>query len=211
MNRTFSACLAAAVLLFAPAARGAILFERSLVVDRSVNIFTTSHFDLKFVFGDSFSTPSNPVKLFDGTGITPADAPHLYTSDMSDPAFSAVAARLTDGRDDFVKLTLSEIASGRAEQRGWRESGFFVGHGSNEIPDLKGATIEAILLRLDDFRLVSGGSSTTAVSLPPVDAQFTFTVLGTYVPEPSSLALSGGGLAALAACAYTGRRSRRLS
>jgi hypothetical protein len=207
MNRTFSACLGAAVLLLASPARGAILFERSLSVDRSVNIFTTSHFDLKVVLGDSFSNPSNPVQFFQGVGFSPADAPRLFSFTPADAGFSAVAARITDGLDQFVKLTLTETASGRSEQRGWRESGFFVGHGSTEIPDLKGAIVEEVQLRLDSFHLGSGASPTAAV-LPPVNVQMTFTVFGT-VPEPSALMLGLGGLAALGVSAYTGRRSRR--
>jgi hypothetical protein len=207
MNRTFSACLAAAILFLASPARGALLFQRSLSVDRSVNIFTTSHFDLKVVLGDSFSAPTNPVQLIQGVVFTPADAPRLFSFTSTNAGFSAVATRITDGLDQFVKLTLTETASGRSEQRGWRESGFFVGHGSTEIPDLKGAIVEEIQLRLDSFHLGSGPSPTSA-ALPPVDVKMTFTVMGTVIPEPSALLLGLGGLAAAGVAAYTGRLSR---
>jgi hypothetical protein len=204
MNRIISACLLAAAVCWAPMARAAVLFERSLVVDRSVNIFTTSHFDLKFVFGDSFLTPSNPAKLFDGASLTPTDIGKTFTSLPGDPAFSTIASRLTDGRDDFVKLMFTETSTGRAEQRGWRESGFFVGHPSNDAPDLQGAIIQALKLRIDSFSLGAPGASTTALSLaPPVDVQMTFTVIGT-IPEPATATL--GALAFAALAAYTVRR-----
>jgi len=209
MNRLLPACTIAAVLCITSGARGAILFERSLVVDRSVNIFTTSQFDVELVFGDSFLAPSNPVKLFDGLAITPADVGQMYEANAaSDPAFSQVAGRLTDGLDHFIRLVMAETASGRAEQRGWRESGFFLGHGSTEDPDLAGARIDAVQLQVDSFRLAAGGSSSNSVSAPPVELLMTFTVIG--VPEPSSLALSAAGLAIVLRSVYTvaGRRRR---
>jgi hypothetical protein len=203
MKRIISACLLAAALGWAPAARAAVLFERSLVVDRSVNIFNSSHFDLKFVFGDSFLTPTNPAKLFDGAGVSPADIGKVFTSDASDPAFSTIVSRLTDGHDDYVKLLFTETSTGRAEQRGWRESGFFMGHSSNDAPDLEGSVIKSIQLRIDGFTLAAPGAATNALSLaPPVDVQMTFSVLG--LPEPAAAGMGALAMAALAA--YTVRR-----
>jgi hypothetical protein len=208
MNRTLRAGLMVAALCMAQAASAAILFQRSLMVDRSINIFTTSQFDVDFVFGDAFFTPSNPVKLFDGLMLTPGSIGQMFEANASsDAGFAQVASRLTDGRDDFVRLIMSEVASGRAEQRGWRESGFFVGAGSTEVPDLLGAKIAAIQLKVDGFRLGATGASTTALSLPPVELQLTFTVIG--VPEPSSLALSAAGLAAAITGVYTVAGKRR--
>jgi hypothetical protein len=201
MKTIITASVLAAALSLATTARAAVLFERSLVVDRSANVFATSQFDLKLVFGDSFLNPSNPATLFDGVSINPSDAGKIFTSDASDPAFAAATSRLTDGSDQFIRLTLTETASGRSEQRGWQESGFFTGAWSGGNPDLQGAPIEAFQLRIDGFTLVPDG-----VATPPVDLRMTFSILGT-VPEPSTLAL--GGLAAAAAWAYTGRRARR--
>jgi len=207
MNRTLSACLLAAFACLAPSARGGILFERSLVVDRSVNIFTTSQFDLEFVLGDAFFTPSNPVKLFDDVSLTPANIGDVYVANATnEPAFQSVADRLTDGNDEYIRLVLEESASGRKEQRGWRESGFFVGHGSTLDPDLAGATIEGVQLRIDGFVLNSSSPAALAPAGPPVQVLMTFTVLGTAVPEPSTLALAAAGLAMLVRAGYTRRR-----
>jgi len=208
MNRVLSAGILAAVMCLAPAAKGAILFERSLMVDRSVNIFTTSQFDVDLVFGDAFLAPSNPVKLFDGLSITPANVGQAYVADASsDPAFAQVAGRITDGLDHFIRLVMSETASGRAEQRGWRESGFFLAHGSTEAPDLKGARIDAIELHVDGFRLASGASPASAATTAPVELLLTLSVMG--VPEPSSLAQAAAGLAMVAGSVYTVARKRR--
>src|SRR5687768_11496344 len=99
MNRILSACLLAAAVYLPSAAQGDILYERSLLVDRSTNIFTTSLFDLEFVFGDAFFTPSNPVKLFEGVAITPASVGAVFERKLSDPELLSVAQRLTDGND----------------------------------------------------------------------------------------------------------------
>ena len=118
MNRTLAACLLAAFVSLAPAARGGVLYERSLMVDRSVNIFTTSTFDLEFVFGDAYFTPSNPVKLFEGLSITPGSVGAVFEKTLADADLQSVAERLTDGLDQYIRLVLEETASGRREQRG---------------------------------------------------------------------------------------------
>ncbi|HEX6964083.1 MAG TPA: hypothetical protein VF175_19600 [Lacipirellula sp.] len=208
MNRTLSACLLAATVCLTPAARGGILYERSLMVDRSVNIFTTSLFDLEFVFGDAYFTPSNPVKLFEGLSITPTSVGMVFEKTLADVDLQSVAGRITDGLDQYIQLVLEETASGRKEKRGWQESGFFLGHGSTEDPDLAGATVEGIQLRIDDFVLAQNSSAAAlASSGPQVQVQMTFTVLG--VPEPSTLALGALGLAMLVRTAYTNGAGRR--
>lgn len=208
MNRTLSACLLAAAVCLPSAARGDVLYERSLTVDRSTNIFTTSLFDIEFVFGDAFFTPSNPVKLFEGIAITPASVGSVFERTLSDPELQAVAQRLTDGNDEYIRLVLEESASGRREQRGWKESGFFLGHSSPQNPDLAGVNIEAVKLRIDEFVLHSGSLAALAPAGPPVNVQMTFTIVGT-VPEPSTLALGAIGLAMLLRTVYTGGVHRR--
>jgi hypothetical protein len=130
----------------------------------------------------------------------------VYVADSTtDAAFNQVASRITDGLDQFVRLVMVESTSGRAEQRGWRESGFFLGHGTTEEPDLQGAQVNAVQLRVDGFRLASSG----AASLPPVELQLTLSVMG--VPEPSSLAQAAAGLAMIAGSVYTVAARRRRS
>lgn len=201
-----------AVLCCAPAAASSTpLFTRSLVVDRSVNIFTTTDFSLKFVFGNSFFSPTNPVTLFDGLIITPASTGQTFLADAStDPGFADAAQRITDGLNENIRLAFTEIASGRPEQRGWSESGFFINHGSPNIPDLKGMRVDAIELRIDNFSLQFGAPATnpSGATIPPVQLLATFSVYG-QVPEPSSLALAGASLLAAAVAAYTVARRRR--
>jgi len=165
-------------------------------------------FDLEFVLGDAFFTPSNPVTLFEGLSITPASVGTVFERTLSDPELLSVAQRLTDGNDDFIRLVLEESASGRREQRGWRESGFFLGHSSIQSPDLAGANIEAIKLRIDEFVLHSGSPAALAPAGPPVKVLMTFTVVGT-IPEPSTLLLGAVGLAMLVRTVYTGGVHRR--
>jgi hypothetical protein len=208
MNRTLSACLLAAAVCLSARAHGDILYERSLLVDRSANIFTTSLFDLEFVFGDAFFTPSNPVKLFEGLAITPASVGSVFERSLPDSELSTVAQRLTDGNDEYVRLILEESASGRREQRGWKESGFFLGHGSAERPDLAGSVIEGVQLKIDEFVLVHDSPAALAPAGPQVKVLMTFTVMGT-VPEPTTLLLGAVGLATLVRTVYTGDAHRR--
>lgn len=206
MKRSHILCVFAMLAGVASTARGAVLFERSLVVDRSANIFSTDVFDLEFVFSDSFFAPTSTVKLFDSLQITPASVGLIYEAASGvDPNFDAVANRMTDGLNQIVRVILTETASGRAEGRGGSESGFF--QGLSPGPDFVGATIDAIRVRIDGFHLSSGGSSPIAASIPPVQLNLTFTVLGAPIPEPQTLALAALGLATAAAMAYTRRRS----
>jgi hypothetical protein len=202
MKRSHILCVFAMLAGVASTARGAVLFERSLVVDRSANIFSTDVFDLEFVFSDTFFAPTSTVKLFDSLQITPASVGLVYEAASGvDPNFDAVANRMTDGLNQIVRVILTETASGRAEGRGGSESGFF--QGLTPGPDFVGATIDAIRVRVDGFRLLAGAP----IVVPPVELNLTLTVLGTAIPEPQSLALAGVGLAAAAAMAYTRRRT----
>lgn len=209
MIRFLTACLVAAAACTTSAARGAVLFERSLLVDRSVNIFTTDNFNLEFVFGDAFFSPSNPLKLFEGAAINPFTGATLFTLGVNDPGFEALAERLTDAQDQFVRLIVKETASGRSEQRGWQESNFFLGHGSNLVPDLAGATVDGVQLRIDEFQLLHASPLALLPAGPQVKLLMTFTVTGVAVPEPATWALAAIGLAAMGRSVYTGGRRRR--
>jgi hypothetical protein len=209
MIRRLSACLLAAAMCIAPTALGGVLYERSLMVDRSANIFATELFDLEFVLGNAVSGATNPVKLFDDVSITPSSVNSIYKLLPADSRFQPVADRISDGLDQFVRLTLTEAASGRSELRGWQESKFFLGHGSTQVPDLSGSTVEAVQLRIDEFRLLHPSPLALLPSGPQVKLLMTFTVLGTTIPEPSTLALGALGLAAMGRTVYTGSRRRR--
>jgi hypothetical protein len=210
MTRTFSAGLMVALVFAGSSARGAILFERSLVVDRSTNIFSSNTFDLRFdFFAGSFFQPVNVVKLFDGLKITPGSVgTTLEANSATDPNFASAAARLTDALNQNIQLLFKESSSAKSELRGWNESGFFLGLSTPQHPDLAGAKIDAIRLHVDQFTLLFG-SSPSAATTPPVDLRLTFSVIGSPVPEPTSLGLASGSLAIASLVAYTVARRRR--
>lgn len=191
-------------------AQAALIVERPLGVDRNKNIFTTGQFDLEIVhFGNSFSSPQNELKIVD-SGLTTADANKTFTLD-SGALFDSVVSRLTDGVDEFIRVKLTERSSGRAETRGFKESGFFAGFSTLPGPDLATADISSIELRINYFMLSSAPANPFAVTLLPVDLSMTFTVQGEAIPEPSALALAALGLATAASAAYTvgGKRRRK--
>jgi hypothetical protein len=213
MNRlTTSLGLLAAFLCAAHSARGAVLFERSLVVDRSVNIFTTTDFDLQFeLHGGSALRPTDVESLLPAVQISPSSAGQTFVADASNtPDFENVAARLSDAINENVRLLFTEAASDRVEKRGWTERGFFLKSSLTEAPDLAGALITAIAVRIDQFTLTfgGGGGATSAVA-PPVELLLTFSVIGRPVPEPASFGLASGGLLAAVGAAYTRARRRR--
>jgi|GEM_PF-4625302 len=190
-----------------------LLFERSLSINRSNNIFDTDEFDLDLILGDQFFTPTNPITLFDDLLITPTDVDRVVNVIASDAPFDIVARRITDAENEFLRLIFAENKlAGRAEQRGWQESHFFLG--TSETPDLAGATIHRISLRIDRFTLLSeeGLSGSSAASLtsivagPPVDLQLTLSIYGAAVPEPGGVWLLGSGLATLLSVPYRYRR-----
>lgn len=215
MNRMFRLALIlagfCACAQFAHALPAQVVFQRSLSVDRSTNIFTTNAFDVKFVLGDSFFTPTNPVSLFAGTSITPADVGKVLTATAIDPNFAAVSERITDSQNEFIQFLLTEHSSGRAEKRGWNERGFFIGVATPNEPDLAGAKITSLALSIDGFTLdPPGTASASAVGGgPPVALAMTFTVYGSPVPEPAAALLLVIGLPALRGAGYTARRTAR--
>ena len=185
-----------------------VLFERSLTVDRSSNIFKTDQFDLAMVLGNSFFSPTNGVTLFGGSKVTPADVGRVFEATAaSEPNFPTAVQRLTDSLNEYVRLDLTERASGRAEKRGWQERGFFTGIATADSPDLAGSLITALRLRVDGFTLIpAGAGATLAAAGPPMNLSLTFSVMG--VPEPTALGLGPAGLAAFAARGRIGRGKR---
>lgn len=206
-----AACVAA-LLGALSTASAALIVERPLGIDRNKNIFTTDQFDLEIkLFSNSFSSPENELKLVE-SGITTADANRTFTLN-SGPLFDSVVSRLTDGVDEFVSVTLTERASGRAEKRGFKESGFFAGFSSLPGPDLATASIDSIELRINYFVLSSAPANPFAVTLLPVDLSMTFIVQGEVIPEPTTVSLALLGLATAAVGAYTmgGKRRRAVA
>jgi len=196
------ACLAAASVQ-PDEARADVLFQKTLQVNRSVNIFTTSQFGLKFFLDDSFVAPTQSLQAFN-FGVTAGGAPFSATLLPGDPNFDAVAARITDANDDLIRLVLSETSTGRSELRGWFESGFSVDGGTRSLADLAGAVVDRIELKMEQFTLIPAGAAGAGAS--PVDLRLTFTVSG--IPEPQSLSLAVFGLATLGWGAYTKARRR---
>ena len=172
-----------------------LIFERVIGINRDPNIFSTDRFDLDLSFGDSYFSPSNPVVLFDDTVITPADESSTLEVTSADPGFAEAVARLTDGDNEFVHLTMTEdVENGRMEQRGWQENFFFLGLSSQDMPDLAGSALQSISLHIDQFHL--NGSAPSGPD-PPVDLQLTISFVGAPIPEPLSLWLLLCGIATL--------------
>jgi hypothetical protein len=185
------------------------VFQRSLLIDRSINIFTTSEFDLNFVFADALLAPTDPVILFSGLTLSPADVGRTFVADAkTDRAFADAALRITDSLDQFVQIILTEASSGRAEKRGFRARGFFSVGATTGPPDLVGSVIDSITLSIDKFILTPAASLPALGSDAPVQLQMTFTVMAAdapaAVPEPSSLlAWAGLGIASVIAVRAT--------
>ena len=183
-----------------------LLFERMISVNRSVNIFDTDQFDLDLILGDAFFDPNNPVTLFDGLVISPADVGSTFeatpTSDpnISDPnSFPIAAGRVTDAINEFVVVSFTEDQlGGFTELRGWTEN-FFFGHVAPGIPpDLAGNTVDHVRLHIDSFTLIPAppaGGSTSAISGQPVDLVFTLSIFA--IPEPDGICLIVVGLVLL--------------
>ncbi len=180
-----------------------LLFQRGVSVNRSVNIFDTDQFDVDLIFGNDFFAPTNDVTLFDSLVISLGDVGMTYdATSASDPNnFPTVAERLTDGLNEFIKVSLIEDQlDGLTEQRGWAEN-FFFGHSSP--PDLAGTTVDRVSLHIDAFTLLPaalGGGSAALVAQPLVDGQefdlvFTVSIYG--VPEPAAAQLLLVGLMVL--------------
>jgi hypothetical protein len=206
--------LLAALFCAGACARGAVLFERSLVVDRSANIFSTTEFDLQFeLHGGTALRPTDLASLLPAVQISPASAGQVFVADSSNtPDFDDVAERLSDAINENVRLLFTESSSGRVEKRGWTERGFFLKSALTEAPDLAGAVIDAILVRVDQFTLTfGGGGGAGSVVTPPVELQLTFSVLGRPVPEPATFGLVGGSLLAAVGAAYTRAQRRRFA
>ena len=103
-----------------------LLFERSLGVNRSVNILDTNQFDLDLTLANSFFNSSNPVTLFDDLIISTVDVGNTYSVSSGDSTFEDAELRITDSLDEHILVILAENQPcGLTEQRGWSESLFF--------------------------------------------------------------------------------------
>lgn len=199
MNRQLLGPLAAAILLAFTGsdATAGLLHQRTLSIDRSVNIFGSTQFDvdLELVAGSPF-TSTDRIVLFDSLEVAAGASGDVHRADLSsDPAFAAAATRLSNNLDESILLVLRENASQRTELRGLTESSFFFA--STDQPDLFGKRIDAIEISIDRFSLSSTGGGT-----PPVEFFATISIYG--VPEPASTAMLA--TVGLALCCYRPRR-----
>ena len=197
MCRTFFIGLAIGFISHASPTQAGLLFERTMSVNRSVNIFDTNQFDLDVTFANRFFNPTNPVTLFDSLKITPDDVGSSFSISSGDPLFADADLRLTDDLDEQILILFTEDQpNGLTEQRGWSESFFFFDPATLATVDLAGASLESIGLRVDQFTLVTGSSLTVATG-PPVDLQMTISFFGSAIPEPASIWILWAGVATL--------------
>ena len=192
-----AACIAIVLVATGPlvdTSLGDALFERQLIVDRSANIFETDTFDLDIIVSPSFFSSEEAITLFDEATIHPGSNGLVLYADAENQAdYAAAAQQLSDSLDEYIRVRLAEVSSGRAEQRGWSESHFFLGLSEPGRPDLAGRRIDGFRLTIDRFVLESDRGLRGD---PPVQLIATFSVLGA-VPEPTSAALLAATLMGL--------------
>lgn len=173
---------------------GTLLYERTVSVNRSSNIFSTDEFDLDLVFGDNQFAPTNGVTLFDSLIVSPADVGSTFSADAgSDTEFATVAGRVTDAQNEFMNLSLTEdLSGGLTEQRIWQENRFFQQLVPVNPPDLAGMELGSINVKVESFTFMTEQNEESSNS-QPVDLVLTVSFLG-IVPEPTSVALVAVGL-----------------
>ena len=196
MHRNLFIALAVGLIGQASPTQAGLLFERTMSVNRSVNIFDTNQFDLDVTFADRFFNPTNPVTLFGNLKITPDDVGSSFSVSSGDALFADADLRLTDALDEQILILFTEDQpNGLTEQRGWSESFFFFDPATLATADLAGASLESIRLRVDQFTLVTG-SPLAVTTGPPVDLQLTISFFG-IVPEPATIWILWAGVATL--------------
>ena len=196
MRRLTFLSLALGLGIFTSGAQAGVLFERTLGVNRSDNIFDTNQFDLDLSFAlGNLLFPTNLVTLFDDLTISPADVGTTFeATSSSDASFLAAAARITDGLDKVIFLSFTEDqVGGLQEQQGFNETDFFLNGTPPTSPDLAGSIVDRFSLRVDQFTLLPSGDPAN----PQVDLGLTLTIHGTAIPEPAADWLLLWGLLAL--------------
>jgi hypothetical protein len=132
----------------------------------------------------------------------------------TDPEFTSVAARLTNGVDEETHNSL-RFADGQWGGLNDLESYLF---GTSSAPDFQGATITAITFRLERFHLFDGPSfrdymASGILSVEGIPAASTPPDGPAPVPEPATVSLFAAGAAAMLARSRARRtltRSRRI-
>ena len=190
------------VALFASATQAEILlYQRTIDLNRSVNIFDTSSFDLDIVLGDNQFAPSNPLTLFDSLVISPNDVGTILEASIeSNSDFASAAGRLTDAINEYINVSITEDqTNGLTEQRIWQENRFFQQSVPINPPDLSGQQLTMLRVSIDSFNLetLENEEATLAneeaTSVPPVELVLTLSFFGA-IPEPSTLCLIAVGL-----------------
>ena len=114
------------------------------------------------------------------------------------PGFAGLADKLTDSADDVLRVVFQELASGRAEKRGYNDRSLFATAASS--PGMGGASIQELQLVIGRFSLIPPTTPLASGGSPQVDLGLTLRVIGQAVPEPAGLAWFA------AATAWIGRR-----
>jgi PEP-CTERM motif len=183
----------------ASAAQGALLFTRSVTIDRSANIFKTEQFNLKLDFTNTYTSPVTNT-LFGNLVISPTSVGQTFAATpATDSHFNAAAIQLSDALNQVMRFVMTESASGRSEGRGSTQALFF--GKPTAAPDFAGKVIDKVELKINQFTLVfplPGGAQAVTTG-KPVELNFSVNVFGHSVPEPSTLGLVGGALALAAA------------
>jgi hypothetical protein len=153
--------------------------------------------EAEFWFGGppySFNYPTQPLfnQIFFGTN----DVGRTFTiaSSADDPNFNFVVNTLTNGVDQTLAVLIG-LTNGTGSLFPFPESQLFAGVGTG--PDLIGYQIQSFGLRVDSLSFQSPGSNPNSDgNWTDYSEQFTLSIYGSQVPEPSSVAvvLLGGGI-----------------
>lgn len=175
---------------------GTLLYQRTVSVNRSANIFSTDQFDLDLVFGNNQFSPTNGVTLFDSLVVSPADVGTTFSADAdSDSSFGMASGRVTDALNEYMNLSLTEdLSGGLTEQRIWQENRFFQHVVPTTPPDLAGMVLGSIDVKVESFTFETVENE-EASNNQPVDLVLTISFLG-VIPEPATVMLVSVGLLA---------------
>ena len=134
---------------------GATLFEKQVSINRSDNIFASDEFDLDLVLGDDPFFVTNEVTLFDLLTITPSNVGDTFTADLASetacfPRLRPTGSPTGSERPDRFHRHRN-VAEHPAGDQASPRTAFFSQPAAT--PDLAGAIVEEVRLRIDQFHL----------------------------------------------------------